>query len=312
MSEVVEWARRAGSAQLRHEMVEFDRTSLAGEPAYRDALHALGEDISQEIDMTGRARLAAQLDSTPLLRAMLAPHGSTVLIEILVVFLAAGGAAIFLTRSGVDLAIAAPVSAVLCLLSALLMALVILREAGRGPMPKLSSQVTVLVACATIPGLGLAVATGTLTDPAFVAWWGMLATSAAIALVLLIVLARERRAIGAEGRERIAADLNEWTAAVQAAHATILTGAADRLAALWATVPPARRAVIEQERTAAADVLAERGFAELADALRGALPGALELDRSIAASTTAWGRGSKAMTSARLVPVVDDRAAAAG
>jgi len=312
MSDVVEWAGRVGSARLRNQPVEFDRASLAGEPEYEAAVRTLRVEISREIHAQAQARLAARLEKQPLLRGMLAPHRSSVVIELLVVFLAAGGAAIFLTRSGVDLEFAAPISAVLCLISAVLMAVVVLRGMGRGLQPKFTSRVTVLVAGSTIPGLGLAIATGTLNDPAFVVWWGMLATAAVIALVLLLLLARNRWAIRATVGDRLAADYDDWVAEVRTTHAASLGDAANRLGELWAAVPPARRNLIEQERAEAVDVLAERGFVDQAAALRGAVPGALELDLTIANTSMAWGAGSSLMTSARIVPVVDARAAAAG
>lgn len=313
MSDVVDWARRVGRAQLRHDRVEFDRVSLDREPEYREEVRRLSDEISREMRAEAQARLGAKLEQQPLLRAMLDPHGSAVILQYLVVFIAAAGGTIFLTRSGVDFSIGATISAVLCLIAALLMTAVVLRERNRGPMPRFTTVVTILVAASTVPGLGLAVATQTLTDPEYAVRWAVLASSAVIALVLLVVIARTRRAIGADGRARLAAELDEWAAEVRATHDAALRDAAGRLAGLWASVPLERRAAVEGERDAAVDVLSERGLAEHAEALRGAVPGALELD-AVIAITGGWGAGSKALTTGTLVPVpvVDDRPAAAG
>ena len=306
MSGVVEWSRRVTSIQLQLERVEFDRLSLAGEPEHREAVRRLSEDITRETYSLARSRLAARLETQPLLAATLAPHGSTVIVQVMVVFIAALGGAVFLTRSGVDFGIGTTISAVLCLLSALLMAIVVFREVGRGPMPRFTRVVTMLVAGATVPGLGLAVVTQTLTDPEYTLWWVMLVTSAAIAIGLLVLLARNQRAIGAAGLAQIATDFEEWAAEVRATHAASVQDAALRLGVLWAAVPAERRARIEQERAAAVQVLAERGDVDHAEALRGAVPGALELDR-VMSSIGGWGAGSKEFTTATIVPVVAER-----
>jgi len=296
---------------MRHERVEYDRASLAGDPEYRTAVQKLAIEISREIDSQARARLAAHLEQRPSLRGLLDPHRSSVIIEVLVVFLAAGGAAVFLTRSGVDLDIAAPVSALFNLVASTLMAVVVLRGLRRGMTPPFTNRVTVLVIATTLPGLVLAAVTGTLTDPRFAVWWGILGLSAAVAVVLLILLLQNWRAIGVDGRMRIAADLDAWVEVVRAAHQATLQDAAARLAALWASVPASRRRAVEDDRAAAVGLLVERGLVEQADALRNAVPGALELDLVIRASTSAWGSGAKTMTAATIVPVIDDRAGAA-
>lgn len=308
---VIEWARRVGRAQLQHERVEFDRVSLGDEWDYREAVRRLSDEIAGEMRTRARSRLAARLESQPLLRAFLYPHGSTVIIELLVMFTAVSGGVVFFTRTGIDFGIAVTISAVLCPISVLLMTAVVIRESGRGPVRPLTITMALLAVAGPIPALALSVATGTLTDPDFTVRWVVLAASAVIAVVLLVLLERTRRVIGAAGRARVTADLQDWAGEVRATHAEAVRDAGDRLAQLWAAVPPERRAPIEAQRGAAVQVLAERGLLDQAEALRGAVPGALELDMAIA-TAGGWGAGSAALTTARVVPVVDDRTVAAG
>ncbi|WAB82623.1 hypothetical protein OVN18_06385 [Microcella daejeonensis] len=289
-------------AQFALERVEFDRRSLEMLPEYRAEVDALAQRTAAQMRAAALDRLQEQLTARPHLREVLRPSAFSLALQVLAVLLAAGAAAVFLTRSGVDPEWALPVAALLHLSAALIVGGVTLRTIVAGPPPTFLRRVVVLVVGTAIPGVVIGALMDGATDPALRLWWWMLVASATLSLVVLAALVRSWVSLGTAGRSRVAAEVQEWLEVVRLEHSAAIARAAAELDALWSAVDEPRRLAVAEARDAAVAVLDARGFHEEAAPLRTAVPGAVAVDAAIAPSLAAWGAGSQEPTSARLVP----------